>query len=98
MTEDHRTSTHSAKRRQARSAHLTVLLFVLSSAIVSAQEAPLALIGATLLDPAQETATREVLVLEAGVIAQRLPELPADFAGEVLDLSGAYLTPGFNDL
>ncbi len=58
----------------------------------------LALINGTVLDPVAETETVEVLILENGVIVERLPALPDGFSGEVLDLESKFIAPGLSDL
>ena len=58
----------------------------------------LALTDAVVLNPADESIHRGVVVIEAGRILSLADDLPADFDGPTLELDGKYVIPALADL
>ncbi len=58
----------------------------------------LALSGAVVLNPADESIHGGVVLIEAGRIAALAEEVPADFDGSTLDLGGRFVIPALADL
>ncbi len=58
----------------------------------------LALTGAVVLNPVDESVRRGVVMIEAGRILGLAEALPPDFGGPTLDLDGRYVVPAFADL
>ena len=70
--------------------------FSVGPATVRAQE--VALVGATVLNPADETRRSGVLVIRDGAVVGLESAVPGGFAGEVVDVSGAYVIPALADM
>ena len=58
----------------------------------------LALTGATILDPADESVRHGVLLIEDGAVSRIAEAVPPDFPGEILDLTGKFVIPALADL
>ena len=58
----------------------------------------LALSGATILNPADESVRRGVLLIENGTVSRIVETVPPDFPGETLDLAGKFVIPALADL
>ncbi len=68
----------------------------LSSSPMAAQD--LALADAVVLNPADESVKRGVLLIEAGRVSGIMPHVPPEFAGQILDLQGRFVIPALADL
>ena len=58
----------------------------------------LALAGAAILNPADETTQRGVLLIKDGRVSRITETVPPDFPGETLDLTGKFVIPALADL
>ena len=58
----------------------------------------LALTGATILTPADESIRHGVLVIEDGTVSRIAEAVPPDFPGETLDLTGKFIIPALADM
>lgn len=58
----------------------------------------LALTGATILNPADESTLRGILLIEDGRISRITDAVPPGFPGETLDLTGKFVVPALADL
>ena len=58
----------------------------------------LALTGATILNPADESIRHGVLLIENGTVSSIAEIVPPDFPGETLDLTGKFVIPALADL
>ena len=58
----------------------------------------LALVGATILNPADESTLHGILLIEDGRISRITDAVPPDFPGETLDLTGKFVIPALADL
>ena len=58
----------------------------------------LALTDAVVLNPADESETRGVVLIEAGRVSGIVPGVPQGFGGQVLDLEGRFVVPALADL
>ena len=58
----------------------------------------LALAGAAILNPADESIQRGVLLIEDGRVSRITETVPPDFPGETLDLTGKFVIPALADL
>ncbi|MXW67916.1 MAG: amidohydrolase family protein [Gemmatimonadales bacterium] len=63
---------------------------------VAAQD--LALADAVILNPADESVRRGVLLIEAGRISDVVTHIPPEFAGRILDVEGRFVVPALADL
>lgn len=77
---------------------ISFLLFIaaLLNSPLLAQD--LLLTNAQIIDPDQQSIIEAQLWLKDGKVHQQLEQIPADFAGQQIDLSGKYLLPAFVDL
>lgn len=64
----------------------------------SATAQTLALSGATILNPADESIRHGVLLIENGTLSRIAEAVPPDFPGETLDLTGKFVIPALADL
>ncbi len=74
---------------------LFALLLTLSSLMASAGS--LLLINAHLVDPALKTQTIGHVLIDGDKVVDVLKEIPTNFTGETVDLTGKYLIPGLVD-
>ena len=58
----------------------------------------LALSGATILNPADESVRHGVLLIEDGTVSRIAETVPPDFPGETLDLTGKFVIPALADM
>lgn len=58
----------------------------------------LALTGATILNPAGESTSRGVLLIENGKVSRVAEAVPPGFPGEIMDATGKYVIPALADL
>ena len=58
----------------------------------------LALTGAAILNPADESIRHGVLLIENGTVSRIAETVPPDFPGETLDLAGKFVIPALADL
>ena len=63
-----------------------------------AQAQTLALSGAIILNPADESIRHGVLLIEDGTVSRIAEAVPPDFPGETLDLTGKFIIPALADL
>ncbi|HEX5792057.1 MAG TPA: hypothetical protein VFY01_02200 [Rheinheimera sp.] len=76
---------------------LTLCLFIAGfSTLTAAQQ--LLLTNGTLLDPSDNSTTKQHLLLDQTGIIARLDQIPADFTGQQLDISGKFVIPGLIDM
>ena len=85
----------SSVKAMGRVGALWPLLLLWSSA-AGAQD--LLLTGGKLVDPRSRSVTQQSLTIEDGVITGRSIEVPADFSGRVLDITGKWIIPGLHDM
>lgn len=77
----------------------TVLLLGVATSSTSPMAAQdLALTDAVVLNPADESVERGVLLIEAGRVRGVAPRVPPGFSGQILDLEGRFVVPALADL
>ena len=75
---------------------LAVVAPGLSTRSATAQD--LALAGAAILSPADESIRHGVLLIENGTVSRIAETVPPDFPGETLDLAGKFIIPALADM
>ena len=86
----------AVRRGPLLAATLAALSSGLGARAISAQH--LALTGATILNPADESTRHGVLLIEDGRVSRIAETVPPDFPGETLDLTGKFVMPALADL
>ena len=86
----------AVRRGTLLAATLAALSSGLGARATTAQH--LALTGATILNPADESTQHGVLLIEDGRVSRIAETVPPDFPGETLDLTGKFVMPALADL
>ena len=100
LTTGARLAMGASARPQRRPAALAALVLIgcAVQAPRSAAAQDLALANAVVLNPAEESVDRGVLLIEGGFVTGLAAAPPPDFAGEVLDLEGRFVMPAPADV
>ena len=78
--------------------HVLLMLFILATSKVQAQEIDLLLKGGHVIDPKNKIDEQMDVAISNGKILQVAKNIPAQQAKKVIDVNGLYVAPGFIDM
>src|SRR5262245_12361701 len=77
---------------------MRILLFLIGTGLLCAQEYDLVLKGGHVIDPKNRISGRRDIAIKDGEIAAVEASIPADKAAKAVDVGGLYVTPGLVDI